>query len=206
MEERTFRAQFKDIWIELHRTMLKSFVHKLLAANYRLTWRHEKNGIELVIHCGEERLSLPMQLENEWKTIVDIKELEVIKEELAFCLEDLITESKGSAIVRTITDGENFVSYFDHGKVVSVLKTSGGRENLMDAYHQPIRIKSKLPLKIDPQIQSFVITAEIDYYLMELKEAMEKQDIVAKIRLKDKLKNLVKEKNKFTYMEKSPLN
>lgn len=196
MKEPTFRAQFKDIWIELHRTMLKSFVHKLLAANYRLTWRHEYNGIELVIHCGEERLSLPMQLEDERITIVEIKELEVMKEELAFCLEDLITESKGSAIVRTITNGQNYVSYFDHGKVVSVLKTSGGRENLMDPYHQPVRIKSNRPLKVDATIQSYVLSSEIDYYLMELKEAMEQQDFIEIIQLKDKLKKLVDEKNK----------
>ncbi|WP_280769305.1 hypothetical protein [Salipaludibacillus daqingensis] len=201
MDEPTFRAQFKDIWIELHRTMLKSFVHKLLAANYRLTWRHEDNGIELIIHCGEDRMSLPMHLENERKTIVNIKELEVIKEELAFCLEDLITESKGSAIVRTITDGGNYVSYFDHGKVVSVLKTSGGRENLMDAYHQPVQIKSNLPLELDATIRAYVISSEIDYFLMELKEAMENNDDIAKNRLKDRLRKLVNEKEKFSHQQ-----
>ncbi|WP_416151294.1 hypothetical protein ACM26V_10095 [Salipaludibacillus sp. HK11] len=200
MEEPAFRAQFKDIWIELHRPILKSFVHKLLAANYRLTWRHEHNGIELVIHCGEDRLSLPMKLENERKTIVDIKEIEVIKEELAFCLEELITDCKGSAIVRTVTDGENFVSYFDHGKVVSVLKTSGGRDNLMDPY-QPVRVNAKLPSKVDRSIRNFVISSEIDYYLMELKEAMEKQDVMAKVQLKECLRKLGNEKNKLNEKE-----
>ncbi|PYZ93551.1 hypothetical protein CR194_10315 [Salipaludibacillus keqinensis] len=191
MKEPAFRAQFNDIWIELHRSMLKTFIHRLLSSNYRLTWRHDQEGIELVIHSGEAQLLLPMKLESECKTIVDIKEVEVSEEDLANCLEDLITESKGSAIVRTISDGTNYVSYFDGGKVVSVLKTNGGGEHMSD---YPIGVKKKQSLISNASVRHYVICAEIDYHLMELKEAIDNNDYIAKIQIKDKLRKLSKEK------------
>ncbi|MCE7794914.1 hypothetical protein K8O68_21220 [Salipaludibacillus sp. CUR1] len=195
MSEPAFRAQFKDIRIELPRPMLKSFIHKLLSSNYKLTWRHDKNGIELVIQTGEDRLLIPMKLESERKTLVEVKELEVITEELALSIEDLITDCGGSGVVRTFVDGIHCVSYFDQGKIVSVLKTEDGEEITAADSVSSISTQNK---NQHSSIKQFVVNAEIDYYLMELKEALDKNDLSSITHLKKILSRLALNKKQLS--------
>ncbi|UTR15398.1 hypothetical protein MM221_02050 [Salipaludibacillus sp. LMS25] len=191
MSQSLFRAYFKDIEMALPRPVLKTFIHKLLASNYRLTWRHDEDGIELVIHTTDEEIHIPMLLENEKNTIVNVKELEVTTEELALTLEDLMTDCEGSGIVRTSGAGMHCVSYYDHGKIVSVLRTEGGVDMSSSG-----SLKSKHKHKgVDPSVEQFVVNGEIDYYLMELKEAIDKGDRQRVNTLKHLLSDLVKNKN-----------
>ncbi|MGJ9382547.1 hypothetical protein [Salipaludibacillus sp. CF4.18] len=63
----------------------------------------------------------------------------------------------------------------------------------MDPYHK-VRPKQSRSIAIEPSIKLFVISAEIDYYLMNLKEALD-TDNTNDIRLfKRRLSSLVKKR------------
>ncbi|SDZ02132.1 hypothetical protein SAMN05421736_105111 [Evansella caseinilytica] len=204
MKERYFQAEFQDVYIELPRPALKSFIHKLLQAQFRISWRHEKKTVELVIRSREGQVMIPIQRLEENLTVIQLNELRICMEDLAILLEELITDTKGRAIVKTSTGGWIYVSCFDNGKIVSVMKIGGGEKAEMGSY-RTLRNAPGTFDGVDPEVREYVMTAEIDYLLMELVEALEKDDPTEITRIKTKLSTLSKERERLKSSRKTIL-
>ncbi|MDG5789189.1 hypothetical protein QA612_17155 [Evansella sp. AB-P1] len=195
MKESCFQAEFQDVFIELPKPALKSFIHKLLQAQFRISWRHEKETVELVIKSQDGQVIIPIKRPDENLTVIQLNELCIWMEDLAILLEELITETKGRAIVKTATGGWIYVSCFDKGKIVSVMKIGGGEKAEMGSY-RTIK-KNRSPMDgVDPEVKEYVVSTEIDYLLMELVEALEKRDISEVNHIKQELSYLSKEREK----------
>ena len=195
MKESCFQADFQDVFIELPRPALKTFIHKLLQAQFRISWRHDKDTVELVIKSLEGQVLIPIQRPSENMTVIELNELSVWIEDLAIILEELITETKGRAIVKTATDGWIYVSCFDNGKIVSVMKIGGGEKAEMGSY-RTIKKNSGTIKGVDPEVKLYIMTAQIDYLLMELVEALEEDNVPEIERIKDELTYLSLEREK----------
>lgn len=199
MGKDVFYAHFKELKMAMPRQILKTFIHKLLASDFKLTWRHDQHGVELEIQDGTEIIQLPMVVHSEKETVVEVNELKVMCEELALSLEELLIDCKGSGIVRTSSDGTNCVSYYDNGKMVSVLKT-GKEEYSVSAGANELQCMKN---NGSPEsVKIFVINAEIDYYLMELHDAVQKQEYLTVLALKTTLSQLVKQKQALLHHQK----
>ncbi|WP_026690304.1 hypothetical protein [Alteribacter aurantiacus] len=188
MEDFRFKAEFQDIFVRISKPMLKTFIHKLLQADFRLTWRYEEETVELLIKNDQGQAMIPIRKQENEGTAIVMEELQVDIEEVAILLEELITEGKGRGIVKTETDGWIYVSCFDNGKIVSVMKIGGG-EKEMSSY-RTIRKRQGHKREVDPEVMDYVLGAEIDYSLMELHDAMEAGDVEACEEIKLKLKKL----------------
>ncbi|MBU9711477.1 hypothetical protein [Evansella tamaricis] len=193
MKDNCFQAEFQDLFVELPRPALKSFIHKLLQAQYRISWRHEKDTVELVIKSQEGQVMIPIKRPDENLTVIQLNELSICMEDLAILLEELITETKGRAIVKTETGGWIYVSCFDNGKIVSVMKIGGGEKAEMGSYRTVRKSRNTMD-GVDPEVKAYIITAEIDYLLMELVEALEKKDEIEINRIKGELRILSEER------------
>ncbi|WP_096435773.1 hypothetical protein [Alteribacter populi] len=186
MKDYRFKAEFQDVFVRISKPMLKTFIHKLLSADFRLTWRYEEETVELLIKNDQGQATIPIRKQKNAGTAIEMEELLIDIEEVAILLEDLITEGKGRGIVKTETDGWIYVSCFDNGKIVSVMKIGGG-EKEMSSY-RTIRRRQGHKREVDPEVMDYVLGAEIDYSLMELFEAMEEDDVEKCKEIKQKLK------------------
>ncbi|WP_096189433.1 hypothetical protein [Evansella halocellulosilytica] len=195
MKESCFQAEFQDLFIELPRPVLKSFIHKLLQAHFRITWRHDNDIVELIVRSQEGQVMIPIKRPTENLTVIQLKELNIWMEDLAIILEELITETKGRAIVKTATDGWIYVSCFDNGKIVSVMKIGGGEKAEMASY-RTIKKKELAIDKVDPEVKACMIKLEIDYHLMELADALNEKNSDEVTRIKGKLKELCYERER----------
>ncbi|PYZ97420.1 hypothetical protein CR205_02130 [Alteribacter lacisalsi] len=193
MEDFRFKAEFQDLFVRISKPMLKTFIHKLLQADFRLTWRYEEETVELLIKNDQGQAMIPIRKQENEGTAIVMEELQVDLEEVAILLEELITEGKGRGIVKTETDGWIYVSCFDNGKIVSVMKIGGG-EREMSSY-RTIRRRQGYKREVDPEVMDYVLGAEIDYSLMELFEAMEANDAEKCGELKEKLRTLAEQRN-----------
>ncbi|MBU9721835.1 MULTISPECIES: hypothetical protein [Bacillaceae] len=200
MKDNCFQAEFQDLFVELPRPALKSFIHKLLQAQFRISWRHEKDTVELVIKSQEGQVMIPIKRPNENLTVIQLNELSICMEDLAILLEELITETRGRAIVKTATGGWIYVSCFDKGKIVSVMKIGGGEKAEMGSYRTVRKSKDKME-GVDPEVKAYIISREIDYLLMELVEALEKEDTQEITRLKEELRTLSVEQKRLKDVE-----
>ncbi|UCZ52006.1 hypothetical protein LGQ02_14245 [Bacillus shivajii] len=195
MKESCFQAEFQDLFIELPRPVLKSFIHKLLQAHFRITWRHDNENVELIVRSQEGQVMIPIKRPSDQVTVIQLKELNIWMEDLAIILEELITETKGRAIVKTATDGWIYVSCFDNGKIVSVMKIGGGEKADMASY-RTIKKKNMAINEIDPDVKASMIKLEIDYSLMELADALNEKDNEAAEKIKEKLQELCYERER----------
>ncbi|ADU31204.1 hypothetical protein [Evansella cellulosilytica] len=201
MKESCFQAEFQDVFIELPRPALKSFIHKLLQAQFRISWRHENKDVELVIKSKEGEVTIPIKRPNEHLTVIQLHELSICMEDLAILLEELITETKGRAIVKTASGGWIYVSCFDKGKIVSVMKIGGGEKAEMGSYRTINKNRNPME-EIDPEVKEYMLTAEIDYLLMELVEALENEDGNEVQTIKKELRYLSEEREKLKHYVK----
>ncbi|UTR11168.1 hypothetical protein MM300_02215 [Evansella sp. LMS18] len=195
MSESCFQADFQDVFIELPRPALKSFIQKLLQAHFRISWRHDKNTVELVIKSPEGQVLIPIQRPSEKITVIQLNELSIRIEDLAIILEELITETKGRAIVKTATGGWIYVSCFDNGKIVSVMKIGGGEKAEMGSYRTVKKDSSPME-GVDPEVKLYIMTAQIDYLLMELVDALKAKDSLEIARIKKELTSLSEKREK----------
>ncbi|MFA9555869.1 hypothetical protein ACERII_00980 [Evansella sp. AB-rgal1] len=195
MKESCFQAEFQDVFIELPRPALKSFIHKLLQAQFRISWRHEKETVELVIKSDEGQVIIPIKRPDEHLTVIQLNELSIFMEDLAILLEELITETKGRAIVKTASGGWIYVSCFDNGKIVSVMKIGGGEKAEMGTYRTLKKSRSPID-SVDPKVKEYMVKTEIDYLLMELVEALKKNDPSEIEHIKKELRLLSNEREK----------
>lgn len=202
MKDRCFQAEFQDVFIELPRPALKSFIHKLLQAQFRISWRHEKETVELVINSHEGQVAIPIKRPDENLTVIQLNELSICMEDLAILLEELITETKGRAIVKTESGGWIYVSCFDNGKIVSVMKIGGGEMADMGSYRTMKKSRTSLE-GLDPEVKDYMLSAEIDYLLMELVEALENNNQSEITRIKEELSYLSKEREKLKALQKN---
>lgn len=194
MKEDCFQAEFQDVFIECEKSALKSFILKLLQAKFTISWRYFNEKLELVILNGDRKVIIPIRYLNEKRTVIQLHELSIHMEDLAILLEELIAEAKGRAIVKTASEGSIYVSCIENGKIVSVIKFSGGEDRTMGSYRT---MKMRSPMeKIDPEVKRYVLTSEIDYFLMELAEALKNNDVENIEKLKLRLTSLVHEMNR----------
>lgn len=197
MKEGCFQAEFQDVFIDCGRSALKSFIYKLLQAQFIISWRHYKKKIELVIKCDEGKVVIPISYLSNQRTVIQLHELSIHMEDLAILLEELITEAKGRAIVKTEISGWIYVSCFEKGRIVSVMKIGGGEKVTMGSYRT---MKMRNPTEeLDPAVKKYVLTREIDYFLMELAEAIKKNEKNEIKKIKVKLTTLVAEMKNLDY-------
>lgn len=173
MKENCFQAEFQDVFIECEKSALRSFIQKLLQAKFILSWRFINEKLELVIKNKEEKALIPIRYFSDKRTVIQLSELSIYTEDLAILFEELIADTCGRAIVKTESEGSIYVSCFEKGKIVSIIKFMGGEKETMGSYRA---MKERSPTeKVDPEVKKYVLTREIDYLLMELAEAMEKK-------------------------------
>ncbi|MBB5174330.1 hypothetical protein [Texcoconibacillus texcoconensis] len=190
MTDYSFQAEFRDVYVDTKKATLKPFIHVLLKKQYTLHWRYEEEKVHLHINGYGDSVAIPIE-KNDQGVMISFSYISILSEPLAEALEELIAVGKGQAIVKTVNEGPIYVTSFENGQIVSMMKIGEGESVIMETDRNVERY-TLCTRDIDPDVQCRILQMEIDYRLMELYEAMESHDSTKKAEVKDELKELVK--------------
>lgn len=187
-----FEAEFYDLHVELSKQSLQQFISKMMENQCSLYWRYSEDIIYLIIDTNNSIHEIPFKKSGN-KLTIKVECLKVNEELVAKSIERIMTEYNGSGLIKTYTEGPQYITFFKDGHIQSITEIDGGEKIVMNHSGAIIEYRD-FDHNLDPETIINVINMEIDYTLMELYESLQTDDPEEIKKLKIKLKKLTKRK------------
>lgn len=187
-----FEAEFHDLYVELSKKSLQQFISNMMEYKCSLYWRYDEEVIFLIIDTSQSIHEIPFRKKGT-KLTINVDCLKVSEELVATALELVLTEFQGSGLIKTYTNGTQYVTFFKDGIIQSITEIDGGEKIVMNQFGAIIEYRD-FDHDLEPETIIKIINMEIDYTLMELYESLQIDDKKAIQAQKQKLRRLLKRK------------
>lgn len=187
-----FEAEFYDLHVELSKKSLQQFINRMMDNECSLYWRYNEDVIYLIIDTTNSIHEIPFKKKGN-KLTIDVDCLKVNEEIVAKSIEHIMTEYSGSGLIKTYTEGPQYITYFKNGHIQSITEIDGGEKIVMNQFGAIVEYQD-FDHDLDPETIINVINLEIDYTLMELYDSLQDKDKPKVVILKRKLMKLTKRK------------
>lgn len=187
-----FEAEFHDLHVELSKKSLQQFINKMMEYKCSLYWRYNEDVIYLIIDTNQSIHEIPFR-KTGTKLTIDVDCLKVSEELVAKALELVLTEYQGNGLIKTYTEGPQYITFFKDGIIKSITEIDGGAKIVMNQFGAIIEYRD-FDHDLEPETIINIINMEIDYTLMELYESIQTEDQRSIKTLKQRLRSLLKRK------------